>query len=255
MRIIPDRRLREEMSDFNLPIVNDWYDTKSYPNNVTRISEKYIDPYWSGNIWVIKGSEASLIVDTGTGIVSPIPLIESITNTPLIAAASCHYYDHAGGLHYFDRRCSHPVDAAVISDPTNDMGAGHFNQFAVFSALPDKEFKLGSYYPISTISSDLLSDGYIFDLGNRSIEVLHIPGRTLGSLVFWEEKTGNLFGGETVFVDPYLNNFPPENVQSYEDGLKRLCQYPVSTIFGGHFEPFSGKELIDLVGSEIGRYD
>ncbi len=242
------------MSGLNLPVVNEWYDSKPYPNGVTRITEKCIDPYWSGNIWVIKGSEASLIVDTGTGIASPIATIESITKTPFIATASCYYYDHAGGLHYFDRRCSHPLDAAVISDSENDLGASDFNQFAQISALPNKDFKIGAYYPISTISSDLINDGFIFDLGNRSIEVLHTPGRTPGSLVFWEEKTGYLFGGETLFLDPYLNNFPPMDVGSYEAGLRRLSQYPVSTVFGGHFEMFSGKELIELVESEIGRY-
>ena len=242
------------MTGFNLPIVNEWYDTRSYPNSVTRVYEKYIDPYWSGNIWVIKGSEASLVVDTGTGIVSPIPTIESITNTPLVAAVSCFYYDHAGGLHYFDRRCSHPLDATVISDASNDMGANHFNKFAQITALPSENFKLGAYQPLSTKPSEFVNDGFIFDLGDRSIEVLHVPGRTPGSLVFWEEKTGYLFGGETLFSDPYLNDFPPKNVQSYEEGLRRLHQFPISTIFGGHFEPFSGKELTKLVEDEIGRY-
>ncbi|NKB62551.1 MAG: MBL fold metallo-hydrolase [Gammaproteobacteria bacterium] len=242
------------MTGTNLPIVNDWYDTTPFPNNVTRVYEKYIDQYWSGNIWVIEGSEASLVVDTGSGIVSPIPTIKAIVKTPLIAAASCYYYDHAGGLSYFDRQCIHSLDAKAISDASNDMGARNLNKFAKFTALPHSDFKLSSYQPKSTSSSELLEDGFMFELGNRSIEVLHVPGRTPGSLVFWEEKTGYLFGGETLFIDPYQNDFPPEDVQSYEDSLRHLSHFPVSTIFGGHFEPFSRMELIDLVESEIGRY-
>ena len=242
------------MTGSNLPIADKWFDIRPYQNGVTKISEKHIDPYWSGNIWVIQGSEASLVVDTGTGIVSPIPTLSSITDTPLTAVASCYYYDHAGGLNYFERRYSHSLDARAISDPSNDMGASHFNKYAEVTALPDKEFQLGAYQPNSANPIATVEDGYKFELGSRSIEVIHVPGRTPGSLVFWEEKTGYLFGGETLFVDPYQNNFPPQDVNSYEACIRRLSQLSVSTIFGGHFEPFSKNELKELVEAEIGRY-
>jgi len=242
------------MNAAKLPTTQDWYATQSYPDGVVRIVEQHIDSYWSGNIWVISGSEKSLVVDTGTGIVSPLPIIASITDKPLIATVSCYYYDHAGGLHYFDHQTCHSLDAPAIADISNDMGARYFRKYAQLSAVPRDDFEIEDYQPISTSPSDFLEDGEIIDLGNRQIEILHIPGRTPGSLALWEEETGYLFGGETIFIDPFNNNFPPQDVASYEYSLRRLSKIPATTIFGGHFEPFTKGELLELVESEIGRY-
>ena len=63
-----------------------------------------------------------------------------------------------------------------------------------------------------------------------------------------------MFGGETLFIDPFNNDFPPQDVGSYEESLRRLSKIPATTIFGGHFEPFTKRELSELMESEIGRY-
>ncbi|MDC1287819.1 MBL fold metallo-hydrolase [Gammaproteobacteria bacterium] len=242
------------MNTTKLPTAQEWYATKSYPNGVVRIFEQHIDSYWSGNIWMISGSEKSLVVDTGTGIVSPLPTLASITDKPLIATVSCCYYDHAGGFHYFDHRACHSLDAPAIEDISNDMGARYFKKYAQLSAVPYDDFEIEEYQPGSTSPSDFLEDGGIIDLGNRQIEILHVSGRTPGSLVLWEAETGYMFGGETLFIDPFAHDFQPNDVASYEDSLVRLSKIPATTIFGGHFEPFTKGELLELVGNEVGRY-
>ena len=242
------------MSSLRLPVAESWYAIDSCPDNIFRISEKHIDPYWSGNIWLVVGSSKALIVDTGTGIVPPNTVASSITDKPVIAVALCCYYDHSGGLYSFGERACHHLEADAVADNSNDKLASYFVKNASLSALPYKGFSLEDYKAKSAKPTKIFREGDIIDLGDRRLEVLHIPGRTPGSIALWEEESGYLFGGESLFIDPDKNHFPPQDVNCYEDSLRRLGELPVVSIFGGHFERFSPEELNQLIKLEIGRY-
>jgi glyoxylase-like metal-dependent hydrolase (beta-lactamase superfamily II) len=242
------------MSSVRLPIADNWYEINSYPDNIFRITEKHIDSYWSGNIWLVVGSSKALVVDTGTGIVPPNTIVSSITHKPVIAVALCCFYDHSGGLYSFDERACHHLEADAVVDSSNDKLASYFVKNAKLSALPYKGFSLECYEVKSTKLTRTFQEGEIIDLGDRRLEVLHIPGRTPGSIALWEENAGYLFGGESLFIDPDKNDFPPQDVISYENSLFRLAELPVVSIFGGHFECFSSEELHQLIKLEIGRY-
>ncbi len=237
-----------------LPVAENWYRIDSYPDNIFRLTEKHIDPYWSGNIWLVVGSDKALIVDAGTGIVPPSTVASSITVKPVIAVALCCFYDHSGGLYSFSERACHHLEVDAIVDDSYDRLAGNFIKNARFSALPYEDFCLRDYAAKSTKPNNILREADTIDLGDRQFEVLHIPGRTPGSIALWEEKSGYLFGGESLFIDPDKNHFPPQDVIRYEDSLRRLGKLPVVSVFGGHFERFSPKELEQLIKNEIGRY-
>jgi len=46
--------------------------------------------------------------------------------------------------------------------------------------------------------TDMLSDGDSFDFGGATVDVVEIPGHTLGAIAFITE--GNLFSGDTLFI-------------------------------------------------------
>ncbi len=50
-----------------------------------------------------------------------------------------------------------------------------------------------------------VSDGEVLDLGDRLFSVLHVPGHTAGSIALWEQATGVLFTGDTVYADDRLS--------------------------------------------------
>ena len=191
-----------------LPVPRHWFRVKACPGQITRINEKYIHPYWAGTIWLVYGSERGLVVDTGTGIVPPGPFIEGISKKPLMAVALCDFYDHAGGLYSFDHRACHLLEADAIAAP----GGGRVGQDTAESIRNCIRrlagLDLPRYEMTGTNPTRLVEDGDIIDLGNRKLEVLHIPGRTPGSIALWEPGTGFLFGGESLFVDPENNHFP-----------------------------------------------
>ena len=235
----------------NKPIADIWFGVEPCEGNITHVRETHIDQWAAGDIWLIHGTERDLVFDTGTGLNSPEPVISMLSANPKIAVACCHYYDHAGGMYAFEERACHRLEADALAKPPGEEESLWDEELY---ALPYADFKANDYSQKPADPTLLLEDGEIIDLGNRKLEVLHIPGRTPGSLALWEEESGFLFGGETAFFDPFGHDFPPEDNVNYEDSLKRLARLPVTKIFGGHYGVFGPDQLGMLIESEIGRY-
>ena len=238
----------------NPPINNAWYNITPFDGDIIRLQEAFVDEYWSGSIWLVQGSECTVVIDSGTGVVPPAPVVASLTDKPVLAIALTRYYDHAGGLYSFEQRACHPLEADSITSPTADNWQNFIRQER-FAELPYADYIHKNYTMHPAQPTQLLEHGEMIDLGNRILEVLHIPGRTPGSIALWEADSGFLFGGETVFIDPIPErDFPPQNTQQYEASLKMLSRLPVKTVFGGHYSSFNAQVFQDLVMQEIGRY-
>ena len=235
-----------------MQLADTWYGIEAYPDNIIRLRESNIDPYWSGSIWLVKGSERNLVVDTGTGIVAPAPIIESISDKPALAVALSSYYDHAGGLYSFEHRFCHHLEASDLIDPP--VNWNNFIAENRLIALPYADYDFKSYSMKGTEPTQLLADGEIIDLGNRQLEIIHIPGRTPGSIALYEKGTGYLFGGESVFIDPDYRDFRPQNIAQYENSLTKLSELSINKVFGGHYGTISPAEFKQLVKTEFGRY-
>ena len=234
------------------PVADLWYGVEPCDGNIIHIRETHIDQWAAGDIWLICGTDRNIVFDTGTGIMPLEPLVNRLSNKPKLAIACCHYYDHAGGMYQFEDSACHYLESELVAKPQG----GTESQFEEeFFALPYEDYQASKYVQEAASPTRLLHDGDLIDLGDRSLEVLHIPGRTPGSIALWEESTGYLFGGETVFLDPSFHDFLPEqSIEKYENSLKKLLEFPVKKIFGGHYGTFSADQLMNLVEQETGRY-
>jgi glyoxylase-like metal-dependent hydrolase (beta-lactamase superfamily II) len=79
-----------------------------------------------------------------------------------------------------------------------------------------------------------LQNGSTLEIGNGSIEVLHTPGHTPGSLVF---RTSNaIITGDTLFVSRCGRaDLPGSKVEDLYQSLQRLKQLPAETrVYPGH---------------------
>jgi glyoxylase-like metal-dependent hydrolase (beta-lactamase superfamily II) len=233
------------------PIADIWFGVEPAEGRIVHIREIHLDQWAAGDIWLIRGAERDLVFDTGTGLNSPAPVIDMLSSNPKIAVASCHYYDHAGGMYAFEERACHKMEAQALTEPPGNEEDLWDEEIY---ALPYADFKASDYVRRAAKPNLLLGDGDFIDLGNRRLEVLHIPGRTPGSLALWEQETGFLFGGETAFVDPFDHDFPPEDVSLFESSLRRLASLPVKRVFGGHYGAFGPERFAQFIESEIGRY-
>jgi len=79
-----------------------------------------------------------------------------------------------------------------------------------------------------------LQNGSRLEIGNGSIEVLHTPGHTPGSLIFQTSKS--IITGDTLFVSRCGRaDLPGSNVEDLYQSLQRLKQLPTETrVYPGH---------------------
>jgi glyoxylase-like metal-dependent hydrolase (beta-lactamase superfamily II) len=231
-----------------------WFAIDDAGNDILRLREQSIDPYLTGNIWLVRGTSRCAVVDTGTGMLSPLPIIKSVVQLPLVAIACNAWYDHAGGLNFFSERACHASDKALISDPTSESSAlsTYFNE-NMLKALPYPDFELASYRMQGSAPTKVLEDGEIIDLGNRQLEVIHAPSMTPGSIALWEKSTGSLFTSDLIYDDPLDGvrdddaSPPTYDEQQHLNSLLRIRDLPVVTVYPGHFERFGKARMVEII--------
>jgi glyoxylase-like metal-dependent hydrolase (beta-lactamase superfamily II) len=245
------------------PVAELWYAVAACEDDIVQLREAWVDPYLTGDMWLVRGQNRDLLVDCGTGIVSPRPIVEAIARNPVLAVACNHWYDHAGGLRDFAERGCHRDDADLIMAPTADSSvASIYVSDQMFMALPQEGYSADSYRMTGAVPTILFEDGDLIDLGDRQIEIIHVPGMTPGSIALWEKATGSLFTSDTLFDDPSpalrtkyrpISRPPdPERGGKRVANLKRLRALPVKTVYAGHFGRITRDRMRELIDAEIG---
>ena len=107
-------------------------------------------------------------------------------------------------------------------------------------ALHEQELKSGIKsmmgFPVPEIKPDiLLKGGEKLDLGNFSLEVIHTPGHTPGSICLYQD--GILFSGDTVFAGGNIGRTDlGGNSKDLLSSVKKLSRLPVEIVYPGHGE-------------------
>ncbi len=234
------------------PVADFWYAIQPQGDEIIRFSEIYIDPYAVGDIWLVRGSERAQVVDTGSGIVPPAPVVEAVARSPVLAVALNCYYDHAGGWHSFADRACHPLDAAALRNPTeeNSQVSQYLTDQALF-ALPRPGYAAADYRMAGAEPTRLLEDGDVIDLGDRSLQVLHVPGRSPGGIALWEAETGSLFTSDMLYDGEHGLAWPPDDPQAYISSLRRMRGFAVSYVYPGHYGRFDRARMASLIDEQL----
>jgi len=235
------------------PAVADfWFAVETAPAGVLRLREPHIDAYAVGDIWLVRGRERALAVDTGSGIAPSAPLVAAIADRPVAAIALNPYYDHAGGWPDFAERLCHPLDAPALADPTaeNESLSAFLNEETLF-AQPSADFDLAAYAMRPAAPTALVEEGDVIDLGGRRLEVLHAPGRSPGGLALWESATGALFTGDMLYDGPHGPAWPPDEPARYADSLRRFDALPVEILFPGHYGAMDATRMRRLIDRQL----
>ena len=60
------------------PVADCWYAIAVCDDDIVQLREAWIDPYLTGDMWLVRGRNRDLLVDSGTGIVPPRLYVEAI---------------------------------------------------------------------------------------------------------------------------------------------------------------------------------
>ncbi|MEM9518880.1 MAG: MBL fold metallo-hydrolase [Actinomycetota bacterium] len=234
------------------PVADAWFATDEFPDRVTRIREHHVDSYAVGHLWLIAGSDRSVVFDAGSGMVPPAPFVGGLVDTPLVCLASCSGYDHAGGWSSFAHRACHVANAADLADPTEEnRELGDWLRLDHFDAVPVAGFEPRQHTMTPAEPTELVIDGQTLDLGDRTLTVLHTPGRSPGGVSLWEASTGLLFSGEVLYDGDHGPAWPPPDPAAYVASLERLRALSVRLVHPGHYGSFSTDRFLALTAEQI----
>ena len=240
-----------------------WFEHETVDEGVLRIREPNVDPFLQANLFLVRGRERDLMVDTGLGIGSLHEELAELFERRVTAVATHRHFDHTGGLHEFDEVVVHRDDANAVANadgfaslriedyPPEEL-SGYDRPASLLTALPHEGFELETYVVTPVTPTRVVEEGDVIDLGDRTFTVLHLPGHTPGEIGLWEEATRTLFAGDCVYESGVLlDELPESDIGAYVRSMERLREVPARVVHGGHDDPFGRERLLELVDGYV----
>src|ERR1700722_3775185 len=252
-----------------LQIAHRWFEYERLPDGITRIWEPHVIRVMQCNIWHVRGRARDLLIDTGMGIASLRTAAQHLFEQPLAAVATHTHIDHVGSMHEFSERIVHEAEAHELARAAENFSllrSDHPVQFiecleragyevgpSFVTAVPHAGFDLRRLARPAAPATRLVREGDIIDLGDRVLEVLHLPGHSPGSIGLWEAASGILFSGDAIYDGPLLDEIEGSDIEVYCNTMTRLAQLPARVVHAGHDPSFDGRRLKELAWDYLKR--
>lgn len=204
--------------------------------------------------FLIVGREKALLFDTGYGVADLKETVEQITKLPLYVVNSHGHVDHSSGNFRFPGPYyMHKADLDVYHQHnTPEFRAIAMKTIQKFQRILfwvnwiPKSTDLEKYY--HTKAKDdfvFVEEGFIFDLGGVTAQVVEIPGHTPGSIGLLVKEKRIFFASDGINANVWL--FLPESqkLSVYQQTLKKAWALDFDYLVTGHstaLEPKSNLE-------------
>ena len=142
--------------------------------------------------FLLTGTEKALLIDSGMSVRNARDIAAGLTDLPLALLNTHADRDHTGSNAQFETFYMHPAD-----EPAYRQGGGS-----------------GTVIPVG--------EGDILDLGDRPLDIIHIPGHTPGSIAVLDVKGRFLISGDPVQDGNIFMFGPGRDMKTYVDSLERL---------------------------------
>ena len=215
----------------------------------------FIEPPDGGNVCIIKTSDGLVMVDSGflrhkNFVLKKMNQMDLDPKDICLGFISHPHCDHVGGMGWWREKYDFPVVAnEIVAEPietADPVITG--TEFAYLDF--DAEF-----YPCP-IAEKTSSEDKTFHVGDKSFQVSHAPGHTIGSIHILCDEI--LFVGDTLFsngaigwIDVHWGSHP----EDYAETLERMRKYCGNMVFAGHGKEYIlGEDLIDKAKEIVSFY-
>lgn len=162
-------------------------------NGVFRINE-----FDGTNCYLVVGEKNALLIDCGTGFCDMRACVRQSTSLPIILAATHGHGDHIGGRGQFEKIYIHRDDCKRLNIFQGGMLFRKifvkFNKPVTDHGFCTKDV-LKPEFKTEIVPFD---DGFVFDLGGKTVRAKHTPGHSKGSVAFIDEEDKIIFSGDNV---------------------------------------------------------
>jgi len=209
----------------------DWF-TVDRINEKTFVISEYLHPEET-HCYLLCGEESALLIDTGLGVCNIKDVVDSLTDLPVLAAATHVHWDHIGGHRHFDAIAVHEAEVFWLEGGF-PLSVESVRRMLVQDCELPEGFDPDTYRLFRGSPSRILRDGDSIELGNRNIRVIHTPGHSPGHLCFWDETFRFLFTGDLIYRGTLYANYPSTDPGLFLSSVEKLAEYPAMRIFPGH---------------------
>ena len=235
------------------------FEHRTITDGVFMVREKLYKSWNVANIFVVQGNAADLVIDTGIGLWDlPDYLrrhqLAGHSGKPVQVVLTHIHFDHSGGASRFPSVSIHEAEANALSEGDNCLACSFLFRGEI-PVKPYPHFNPKKYGIDAVKPSRMLVDGDVFNLGDVTLEVLHTPGHTAGSICLFDRRRGLLFSGDTLYEGPIFDCLQSSNITSYMATARRLLelQDEVKLVCPGHCECFETARYCELLEEYLKR--
>lgn len=168
------------------------------------------------NVYLVGGEEAAAFFDSGFDVDEHVNSLLNLwenAGKPDVAAivVSHRHGDHSGGA----AKLAGATGATIISSPVEKE--------SIEEATPGTEV------------GRTVADGETLDLGGATLQFVHTPGHTVGSLSAYYREERVLFAGDTIRTsEPFKYDPNAGDLGLHLESLRKLLGYDIRLIGPGH---------------------
>ena len=182
---------------------------------------------------IIKGSKKAIVVDTGYGIGNVRKLVESYIDTPYIVINTHGHMDHTAGNFQFDKVYCPKLDMKLFKEH-NSVERRKINLTeALNQGLIDDTFNQDEYIN-ANISNTFPLEDTTFDLGNLHVDVINMPGHTIGSIGLLIKEKRILLSGDAAILNIWMFLKESSDMNTYQNMLRETMKLPFDEFITGH---------------------
>ena len=193
---------------------------------------------------LIVGSHHALLFDTGYGYGDLKAVVRSITDKPLYVVNSHGHVDHACGNQAFGGAYIHPLDMELCREHNGPQMRRA--ELDVAEVPPD--FDLDAHLRLGTGELKPVGEGDTFDLGGVTLQVIHLPGHTAGSIGLWCPEKKLLYVGDAMNCFVWLFLPESQSLDTYIRSLRKAEALPFTHMVQSHEpDPVPRDKLADYL--------
>ena len=182
---------------------------------------------------LVLGDERALLVDTMCGHGNLCTAVRAVCDLPVTVVATHSHYDHIMGAWRFGELWLEEREAARLGREEWRATRAHEDALERGVVMADDPWVLAECVRPCV---RLLREGQVFDLGGVALEVVPLPGHTVGSMGFLARELGVLFTGDAVTPIMTILFEESASVETYRETLAFMQTLPFERFYTSHHE-------------------
>ena len=218
-----DRALRQQ-----------WFEVDEIADGVYSILEPLHEE--AVRSYLVLGSERAVLVDTGMGVGDMRALVSDLTSFPITVVNSHAHWDHIGGNHQFEEIVIHQAEAHQLPLGVSNARLRPWFDPAHLRGDPPAGFDIETVSIPPSAASLLLSGGERFELGGRTLEIMHAPGHSPGGIVLLDRANAALFSTDVAYAGSLYAFGEDADVAAYRRTMALLVELApvVANLYPSH---------------------